>query len=85
MEQFKRKEARVWIRWFRTFFCLFCFLAMGSAAVHAAETDSAIERLEEVYITGFFKDAPQQQLHWTYVFRLCRTAVFFPACGNGFG
>ena len=67
MEQFKRKEARVWIRWFRTFFCLFCFLAMGSAAVHAAETDSAIERLEEVYITGFFKDAPQQQLHWTYV------------------
>ncbi len=43
----------------------FCFMVCCPFLADAAE-ETAIGKLDDVYITGFFKEAPQRQLHWTY-------------------
>lgn len=66
MKNIGTEKNNIWKRWMGAALFVFCLAIAVSAPVYAAETNEAIERLEEVYITGFFKDAPQRQLHWTY-------------------
>lgn len=49
------------------FILAFGLTGLSSYTVWGEEAERQIDSLDDVYITGFFQNAPEQQLHWTHV------------------
>ncbi len=61
----RRKQNKRQNRWFGAALLACILTLVFPFASRAAQNDTPIEYLEDLYITGFFEDAPDRQLHWT--------------------
>ncbi len=56
----------IWKRWGFTALLFVCLVMASPLFSKAAQSDTPIDHLEDIYITGFFKAVPGRHLHWTH-------------------
>ena len=64
MQKVRRREWRGWKRLLWLAALLFCMAGFLPSEASAADANAPMQNLEDVYITGFLSNAPEQKLHW---------------------